>query len=135
MNQINPLHIGALLVTFILFLFLQVSSLKGELQEADSEYKESEKLAVTLNSLKAVYSVSDKREKSLNRLLSTPSIKEANLKIKRDAKSVQISSQSLETKVLNTFMGKVLNDSYKVTSLKIKRLSDTRASLIMEIQL
>ena len=135
MNQINPLHIGALLGVIILFLFFQLSGVKQELIEADREYKSSEKVAVDLSSLKAVYAVKKKTKKSIERILAQSSIKQAKLTIKRDKKSIKISSKSVQTKVINSLMGKLLNGSYNIISLKIKKLSETKASLDLEIKL
>lgn len=135
MNQVNPLHIGALLGVVILFLFFQLSSAKEELKVADKEYKLSEKLAVDLSSLKSVYADKKKTKKALERIFSQSSIKQAKLTIKREKKSIKVSTKSAETKVINSLMGKLLNGSYKITSLKIKKLSETRASLSLEIKL
>jgi len=135
MNHVNPLHIGGLLGVIILFLFFQLSGAKAELKEAKSEYKKSEKIAVDLSSLKTVYADKKKSKKALERILSLSSVKQAKLTIKRDKKSIKIASKSVETKVLNSLMGKILNGSYKISYLKIKKLSDTKASLSLEIQL
>ena len=135
MNQINPLHIGALLAVIILFLFFQLSGVKSELKEAKSDYKSSEKLAVDLSSLKSVYADKKKSTKSLERILNQSSIKMAKLTIKRQKKSMKISSKSVSAKLINSLMGKILNGSYNVTKLKIKKLSETKASLDLEIQL
>jgi len=135
MNQVNPLHIGALLGVVILFLFFQLSSAKADLKIADKEYKSSEKLAVDLNSLKAVYADKKKIKKALERIFAQSSIKQAKLTISRERKSIKVSSKSVETKVLNSLMGKLLNGSYNITSLKIKKLSETKASLSLEIKL
>jgi hypothetical protein len=135
MNQINPLHIGALLGVVILFLFFQLSSAKEELKVADREYKSSEKLAVDLSSLKSVYADKKKTKKALERILSQSLIKQAKLTIQREKKSIKVSSKSVQTKVINLLMGKLLNGSYNIKSLKIKKLSETKASLSMEIKL
>jgi hypothetical protein len=135
MNQINPLHIGALLVTVILFLFVHVNSLKDELKEASEQYKKSEKLAVELSALKAVYGDKKRAKRAIERLLSQDSLKEANLKIQRAKSSIKISSPSLDVKLLNSLMGRFLNGSYQIEALKIKRVSQREASLYMEIKL
>jgi len=134
MNQINPLQIGALLVVILAFLFFKLYGVKAELVEATANYKESEKLAVEVSSLKAVYANKKKIKNAINRILTQGSLQEASLDVKRDKKSIKISSKSIETKALNSLMGKILNGSYNVTTLKIKRLSETKASLEMEIQ-
>ena len=134
MNQINPLQIGALLVVLIAFLFFKLHGVKAELVEANASYKMSEKLAVEVSSLKSVYANKKKTKNAINRILAHGSLKTAALDVKRNKKSIKISSKSIETKALNSLMGKILNGSYNVTNLKIKRLSETKASLEMEIQ-
>jgi len=134
MNQINPLHIGALLGVLLAFLFFTLSGIKSDLIEEKSLYHESEKLALELSGIKAVYADKKKIQKSLERLLAQSSLKSASLKIKKDKKSIQISSKSMDAKALNSLMSKILNGSYYVSELKIKRVSESKASLKMEIK-
>lgn len=134
MNQINPLHIGALLVVVIAFLFFTLSGMKTEMVEESELYEKSEKLAVELSSLKAVYANKKKTKRAIDRILSQSSLKSASLEVKHEKSSVRISSKGMDTKALNSLMGKVLNGSYNITELKIKKLSETKASLRMEIK-
>ena len=134
MNQINPLHIGVLLVVVITFLFFTLSGMKTEMQEENELYEASEKLAVELSSLKSVYADKKKTKKAIERILSQSSLKSAALEVKRENSLIRISSNSIDTKALNSLMGKVLNGSYNVTELKIKKLSETKATLNMEIK-
>jgi biopolymer transport protein ExbD len=134
MNQVNPLHIVALLIVIITFLFFKLSGVKDELREAKSSYKDSEKLAVELSGLKDVYADKKRVKRSLDRILSVSSLKSANLDIKRDRSFIRISSKSMDIRALNYLMGKILNGSYNIVKLKIKRLSDEKASLNLEIK-
>ena len=134
MNRVNPLHIGLLLAVVIAFLFFQLSSVKTELEEAQTSFETSEKLAVELSSLKSAYADKRKSKKALEKILSNRTIEAATLTVKRNKKSITIRSKSIDAKTLNTLMGKVLNTSFNIVSLKVKRLSDTKASLEMEIK-
>ena len=134
MNRVNPLHIGGLLVVLIAFLLFQLKGIRQELVEAKSEFFVSETLAVDLNALKSVYANKKKTKNTIERILRQASIKAANLTIKREKKSIKISSKSINTLSLNALMGKVLNSSLNITALKTKRLSETKASLSMEIK-
>jgi len=134
MNRVNPLHIGALLAVVILFLFFKLSGVKSELKEANKSFIESEKLAVNLSTLKAVYADKKKTKKSLEKILSNRTLKTSGLIVKHSKKSVHISAKTIDALVLNTLMGKVLNGSYNITMLKIKKLNETKASLDMEIK-
>jgi len=134
MNNVNPLHIGALLTVVILFLFFKFSGVKEELIEAKSDFKESEKLAVEVSSLKSVYANKTKTKKALERVLANRTLKTADLSVKHSKSGVKISAKSIDTSSLNYLMGKVLNGSYNITLLKIKKLSETKASIEMEIK-
>lgn len=134
MNQINPLHIGGLLLVLLTFVIFNLSSLKKELIESKSSYRVSEKIAVELKSLKDVYANKKQIKASINRILSQPLLKQAKLIVQKSKTSVTISSKRIDTKALNALMAKILNASYDITRLKIKKLSETKASLDMEIK-
>lgn len=133
MNQINPLHIGALLLVFIMFLFFKLSGIKEELVEAKQEYKVSQKLALNVSSLKSVYENKRRTKTAIERVLHQRLLQSANFKIQREKDAIKISSQSIDASALNFFMGKILNGTYDIRVLKIKKLSQTTASLEMEI--
>lgn len=135
MNQINPLHIGGLLLVILIFSIFNLNGLKKELVESNATYKVSEILATDLKSLKDVYSNKQNIKSSIDRMLSQPLLKSANLLVRRSKTSVIISSKSMDMLALNALLGKVLNESYKIQSMKVTKLSETKASLKMEIQL
>jgi len=134
MNQINPLHIGALLLVVIAFLYFKLHSVELELQEAKESYKESEALAVNLSSLKNIYANAKKTKKELNKILSHPAFKKANFIVKQTKNAFVVQAKSVDLKTLNRFMGKILNAPYNISIFKVKQLSETKASLEMEIK-
>lgn len=134
MNQVNPLHIGALLLTVLLFLFFKLNTFKEELLDAKLQYQESKKVAVKLNALEDVYGDQKKIRSSIERILRQPSLKSANVVKKITKDSIKISAKSMNADALNSLMGKVLNGSYNISLLEIKKLGDDTASLEMEIK-
>jgi len=134
MNQINPLQIGGLLLVVILFLFFKLSAVQNEIVEADQSFKKSEKLALDVSALKNIYADKKRTQKRLQKIFSNRKLHTANLKIKEQKKLLKVSSESIDTSALNYLMGKILNDSYNITTLKIKQLSKEKASLEMEIK-
>ena len=134
MNRINPLYVGLFLVLFVVFLVFRLGSIKGDLVEAKEEYAKTSKLAVNLSALKSTYADRKKLTNSLRRILALSAVRQANI-IKYEKKSnVKLSSQSMDKKALNVLMGKLLNTSFNITSMKIKRLSKERVSFKMEIK-
>lgn len=124
MNRINPIYVVLLLIFIPLFLLFKLSYAKTELYEAREAYKQTLKLSTELDGLKKAYS----------KKLKLPSLKSASLVQKRSKSGLIISSKSIDIKELNFVMGKVLNGTYNINTLKIKKLSDTKVSLYMEIK-
>jgi hypothetical protein len=134
MNQVNPLQVGGLLLVVILFLFFKLNGVQSEIADAEKSFKKSEKLAFDVSALKNIYANKKGIEKTLQKVFSNRKLQSADLKIEKNKKSVKVSSESIDTSALNYLMGKILNDSYNITTLKIKQLSREKASLEMEIK-
>ena len=134
MNRLNPLHIGALLIVVLLFISSKLVESKNQLLEAKISYQETQKVAIELSDLKKVYADKKRLKKSLYKILQLSSLRSANI-IKTTKKSeIILSSKSMEKKALNSLLGKILNANFNIKILKIKKLSDKKASLYMEIK-
>jgi len=134
MNRINPLHIGALIIVILAFFIFKLGEAKKEYHDVNVQYKETLKLSTELVGLREVYGDKNSIKKSLNRILHQSSLRSANIIKKVTSTGLKISSESMDRRALNSLMGKMLNGSYNIASLKIKRLSDKTASLKMEIK-
>jgi len=124
MNRINPLYLGGFLIVLLLFFSFKLSHAKSQLAEAKESYKESLKLSTDLSELKKVY----KKEPSLR------AFKSASIVQTKTKSGVVLSAKSIDIKELNSLMAKLLNGAYNITALKIKKVSDTKASLHLEIK-
>ncbi|MEA1891992.1 MAG: hypothetical protein U9N33_04695 [Campylobacterota bacterium] len=124
MNRINPLYLGLLLVALILFISFKLSGAKNDLMDVKESYQDSAKLSIELSELKKTYTNRLKLPSSISRSITQ----------KVDKSGVVISSQSMDSVILNALMSRVLNSSYNIKELKIKKLSDTKVSLYMEIR-
>ncbi|MBU1659433.1 hypothetical protein KKG72_10355 [bacterium] len=133
MNRVNPLYIGILLFVILIILLFKLSSAKDELFQAKESYTFTAKVAADLSGLKEVYGDKEQIKKSLAGILNLTSLKSASLEQKIKRSGLEISSSSMDIIALNLLMGKILNSSYNITALKIKKLSETKASLHMEI--
>jgi len=134
MNRVNPLYVGVFLVFVLIMLSYKLSNVKNELQDAKDAYKETSKLATDLTSLKDVYNNKKSLQKSLQRVLSNPILKPALIQQDVKKNSTTIISLAMDIKALNFLMGKILNGTYNISSFKVKKLSDTKVSLDMEIK-
>ena len=133
MNRVNPLYLGLLLLVILALSVFKLNSAKQELNEVKLSYKETSKIANELTSLKSVYN-NKNLEKSLQRLFKHNVLKGIEIDARFKKNNVKISTQSIDKKALNFLMGKILNSTYNVVSLDIKKLSEEKASLKMEIK-
>jgi len=133
MNRVNPLHLGVLLLVILALSVFSLNSAKQELKDVKLSYKETSKIANELRSLKSVYN-NKSLEKSLKRLLKNNILKGVEIDARFKRNNVKISTKSIDKNGLNFLMGKILNSTYNVVSLDIKKLSEEKASLKMEIK-
>lgn len=134
MNRVNPLYLGIFLLVVLALSVYKLNSAKSELKEAKVSYVQTSNLANELTSLKEVYSKNKNLERSLKRLLNQNSLKAAKVDSVFKKNNVLLSSSSIDKKALDNLMGKILNSTYNVVSLDIKKLSEEKASFKMEIK-
>lgn len=133
MNRINPLHIGILLVVVLLFFVFNLSHAKSELAEAKELYKETLALSSHLSELKEVYDDKEKVKKTLSKILEQPTLKSAKIVQEVKNSGITLSSESIDADILNSLMSKLLNGSYNINALDIKKISPTNATLFVEV--
>jgi hypothetical protein len=131
---VNPVYIGALLVMFLVMSLYLLNSSKSALAESKKSFKETQKIANQIKGLKDAYANEVVAKKNLVRLLANNSFKSAGIKAEYKNNGVDISSNNMNKQALDLLMGKVLNSSYDIRALKIKKLSDNIAQVEMEIR-
>lgn len=134
MNRINPLYAGAFLIFILLFMFFKLANAQDEYIEAKASYKETLSLANDLSGLKVVYADKNRAKKSLLKILRSATLTSADISQTMNKTSIKISSKGMNIKAMNFLMGKLLNATFQINSLKIKQLSEIRVSLDMEIK-
>lgn len=134
MSRINPLYLIALFLGLFLFSIVSLSSAKKELQENQKSYDATYALAHELQALKNVYDKKEQQQKNLTLLLQHAMLKEANLQKKVQKTSWHVSTNEIDQKALDFFLGKIFNESYPIKKYKIEKIDATKAKLDMEIQ-
>lgn len=133
MNRINPLFIIALLFIIFVFSLLQVNTVKEEFLESKALYAQTLELSSKLESLGAIYSDKKTVKKSLSRILRQRTLGSANIKQTVSSSKILLSSSKMDKIALNSLMSKIVNGSYNLTSLEIKKLKDGYVSFKMSI--
>ncbi len=133
MNRINPIHIAALLIVLLFFIMLKLNAVKEELADTKESYAQTLVLAQKIKGLKSSYFNKTKVLKSINTLLRNGTVRSADITKKVTNSSILLTSDNMNIRSLNFLMGKILNGSYVISDLQIKRLTDKKASLKLEI--
>jgi len=134
MNRINPLHILFFVMLILLITMFKLNSSKNELAIVGETYNETLVVSSKLKEFHKTYEDRKQIKKSLDRILKRSSLRKANITKKVSKSNIIISSESMNKIALNSLMGKVINGSYNVVSLKIKKLSDKKVSIRLEIK-
>ena len=133
MNRINPIHIAALLIVLLFFIMLKLNAAKEELADTKESYAQTLVLAQKIKGLKSSYFNKTKVLKSINTLLRNGTVRSADITKKVTNSYILLTSDNMNIRSLNFLMGKILNGSYVISDLQIKRLTDKKASLKLEI--
>ncbi|MCW9026713.1 MAG: hypothetical protein OQJ77_05300 [Thiovulaceae bacterium] len=134
MNRINPLYLGVLLVVILVLSVYSLNSAKKSLMESKESFKETQKIANELSSLKKAYANKKINERALKKVLAQAVLRDASIKAEYKNNVVKLNSDNMDKKALDFLIGKLLNSTYDIRKMKIKRLSEEKASLELEIK-
>ena len=134
MSRINPLHIIGLLLVILLFIFFKLNGIKEELVQVKQTLSQTQQLSKEVVALKKVYGDKKRIKRELQKILRYSTLRSANIQKEYKKSGVLLTCESIELAPLNTLMSKLLNNSFHIERLKIKKLSDKTAQLHLEIK-
>ena len=134
MNRLNPLHIIILLIVLLVFVMLKLNTVKEEMVDAKSSYKQITVLADKIKGLKSTYFNKNRVQRAINQILRNYTLKDAKIMKKVSDSSILLTSKNMKMHSLNFLLGKILNGDYIVSELQIKKIDDKTASLRLEIK-
>ncbi len=131
-GRINPLYFLLLILVFVLFSTYRLEQAKDRLQEAQEDLKVTEELAIRLMAIKKAYD--SKNKEKLVRFLKSKQFQKSGIKIKNTAGSFGVEASSLDISRLNAILSRVFNGNYNVVGLRVKKRSDDKTELRLEIK-
>ncbi len=131
MNRVNPIYILILLVMLLGFFSIKLMHAKVELTNAQKSYEETLVLVNSLTSLKNIYENKKENKASLERILLGTSV-DLEEQIKKN--SILLQAQAIDYTNINRLVSKLLNSSFEISILEIRKQSDEKAKLAMEIK-
>lgn len=135
MKQINPLYVMALLVLILLFVIVRLTSATSAQNEAIASLEKTEKMAKRITTLKRTWEKPTATKKAIARLMKSSVLRGAAVKQKHSKGGLSLKATALNRHQMEYLIGKLFNGSFTIKSYEIKRLSEEKASLNMEISL
>jgi len=134
MNRLNPLYIGLFLLLLLVFSIMQLIDVKKELHKEKNLYEKTLKISLDTSALKKAFANKTKEKKEILRILSHPILKSANITKEVTSSDIHISAKNMDINALNFFMGKILNATFNITMLQIKKINENKATLEVKIK-
>ncbi len=135
MTRVNPLYLLGLMLFLLIFVFVKLEDAKVEQLSVKENFEKTNTLALNIVSLKKSWSIGKKNKVKLEKILRASALRDSGIvkKYKRD--SVSLSAEAMDYKTSQYLLNKLLNDSFVINTMKIRRLDDLSVSLKMEIAL
>ena len=135
MRQINPLYLSLLFIVILLLVFVKLNDAKEDQNRAKSDLVKTEMMAKRILALKRNWDESKSREKALEKVFKASVLKSSGLLKKRKGKLITVTSKKIGAKAVEFLLNKLLNGTYVIRSMQLRRLNDEYASIRMEIAL
>jgi len=134
MNRFNPLYVGILLLLLLAFFVMKLTEVQKELHEEKKLYEKTLKIALETSALKKAFADKTKEKREILRILSSPVLKNVDITKKLTNSGIHISAKNMDRKALSYFMGKILNATFVITLLQIKKVSENKVTLEVKIK-
>lgn len=135
MRQINPLYLLLLLVVVLMIIVVRLDHAKNEQLGLKEELRKTEQMGERIRALKGSWQSASQTKKELQRLLRSAPLRQSEIVQTTAGGSIELSSASMDAQALEYLLNKLLNGSYTLKKLTLKRLDAKRASLQLEIAL
>ena len=135
MKQINPLYIALLLLVALAAVTLKLMEAHTTQKEALSALQKTEVTAKRIVALQKEWERGKESASALERLLRSAPLRETEFVTERKRNRIMITAKSIDKKAADYLLNKLLNNTYVITALEIRRLDAQRASLQMEVAL
>ena len=115
----------------LVFFSIKLMHAKDELSSAQKNYEKTLALVSELTSLKNIYENKKANKASLERILLGTS---ADLDEQIKKNSILLQAQAIDYTNINRLVSKLLNSSFEIKTMEIKKQSGEKAKLAMEIK-
>ena len=135
MKKINPFYIILLLIVILVVVMFNLMHVKDELHEAQDSYDKTKAMVHRIVDLQQSWDNKKNTKNSIRRILRSSVLRNARIVQKDKRGVIVLHGSSMDSKSASYLIGRLLNASFTIKSMKIRRLNKERASLDVEIKL
>ena len=135
MRQINPLYIALLLIAVLVMVVIRLDIAKETQRQAKADLEKTQVMAKRIEALKKSWDKGKATKKELDRLLKSSPLRSAGIESKEQRGTVSVIAKKIDAKAAEYLLNKLLNGTYIINTISIKRLDDETGALHAEISL
>ena len=123
MNKLNPIYIIALLLVLLLVSSLHLNNKKNEFEILNKSFESLETKINGYKDYKKNWINEKKVVSKLNSILRSSKFRNEKILKTQSGKIIKVKIESLNQKLLNSFLNRVLNQKFVLRKLQIKKSS------------
>lgn len=121
MNKINPLYLILLMFTFVYISFEVLSQTKENFIEKSNEYNSVKQKAKEFKELNNSWANKNRTIRTINQITNSPKFRKHKILKVETQKNIKLKIESIDSKVLNDFLNRVLNKQLIIDKLELQK--------------
>lgn len=121
MNKINPLYLILLMFTFVYISFEVLSQTKENFIEKSNEYNSVKQKAKEFKELNNSWANKNRTIRTINQITNSPKFRKHKILKVETQKNIKLKIESMDSKVLNDFLNRVLNKQLIIDKLELQK--------------
>lgn len=123
MKRLNPLYILALIITILIITFVSLNNKKDEYDSLNKSVNKLEQKAKSYRNSKDTWFNKKRVENKIDKIINSSLFKKEKILKAKNGNLIKIKIESLNQKILDKFLNRVLNEKIILKKLEIKKTS------------
>lgn len=135
MRQINPLYIVLLLCVVLFFVLFKLMQTKTQLHEVQSSFHKTKEMVHSIVELRDNWDNQKRTKNAISRILKSSMLSDTQILQKEKRGMIELHAYSMDAKSAGYLISRLLNETFLIKTMQIRRLSKDQLSLDVEIRL
>lgn len=123
MNKLNPLYILILIITIFIISFVKLNDIKKDYDVLNREATTFKQKAKSFKEYKQTWFNKKRVTKKIDNIIKSSTFKKEKILKTQTSNMIRVKIESLNPRILNKFLNRVLNEKLIIRKLDIKKTS------------